>query len=91
MILHIWFKPHATKPEDAATGRFHIVEVSSETFDDACALIASGDLIKGYPLQSHFTGNGVRTISRRDEFAFHGGAVDRVQPSPWSFSEWVQE
>lgn len=87
MFLHIWFKPHTVRPEDSAGGRFQVVELDFPSFEAACDAMNGGELIQGELINSRFTGDGVRTINRREPLAFSGSSVDRIQPSPWAFEE----
>lgn len=87
VILHVWFKPHTVRPEDSAGGRFHVVDVAFDSFEAVCAALNEGGLIQADSIHSRFSGENVRTIHRRERFAFNGASVDRVQPSPWIFQD----
>lgn len=87
MFFHVWFKPHTVRIEDAASGRFHVVALDFDTLDAAIAALNEPGLIRGDNIHSRFSGHDVRTITRREPFAFSGSAVDRIQPSPWAFSD----
>lgn len=87
MILQVWFKQHAARPEDTAMGRFHLIEIGAPDFESACAEIAGDALIQGFSLYTQSVDRGVRSIVRRDQIAFYGSAVDRVQPAHWTFVE----
>lgn len=87
MILQVWFKQHAVRPEEAASGRFHLIEVPQADFGAACAAIAGPDLIQGNSLYTQSAERGVRRIAGREPIAFFGSAVDRFQPPHWTFTE----
>jgi hypothetical protein len=87
MIVQIWFKQHAVRPEDAASGRFYVIEIPEPDFAGVCRAIEGPDLIKGKLIHSQAGERGQRIIIRREDTAFFGSSVDRLQEPHWQFIE----